>query len=77
MTHTLMVDGGLDEGTAFVAAPGSQKDPLAEVSVFRGTDGALVIQVDTNDDTGRIRVNVNDGPVFDGDCVTGERHPFL
>jgi hypothetical protein len=41
--------------------------------VFRGDDGAFVVQVDTFDDTGRVRVNVNDGAVFDGDCHTGER----
>lgn len=41
------------------------------LSAFIGTDGALVVQVDTGADTGRVRVNVNDAPVWDADPETG------
>lgn len=30
-------------------------------------DGVPVVQIDTTDNSGRIRVNVNEGPVFDAD----------
>ncbi|WP_396908880.1 hypothetical protein [Mycolicibacterium sp.] len=33
-------------------------------------DGTLVVQVDTHEDTGRIRINLNDGPIWDGDPDT-------
>jgi hypothetical protein len=39
-----------------------------EVEVTRSPiDGALVVQVDTTGDTGRVRINLNDGAVWDGD----------
>lgn len=41
------------------------------VDLFRGDDGAAVVQVDTEPGTGRVRVNVNDAPVFDADPETG------
>lgn len=30
-------------------------------------DDAIVVQIDTFDNTGRLRVNVNDGTIWDGD----------
>ena len=38
-----------------------------ELTVWTGADGAVVFQIDTTEDTGHIRVNVNDAPVFDQD----------
>lgn len=58
--------------TYCVAEEGDAEGSLVELSVFRGDDGALVVQIDTFDDTGRVRVNLNDGAVFDGDCHTGQ-----
>lgn len=47
-------------GTLY-AAPG------VEVTTYRGrADGVPVIQVDTSENPNRVRVNVNDGYVFDG-----------
>jgi hypothetical protein len=37
------------------------------ISTWIGDDGAHVVQVDTVEDTGHVRVNVNDGTVFDAD----------
>jgi hypothetical protein len=37
------------------------------LAVFRGYDGAIVVQIDTAEGTGHLRVNVNDAPVFDQD----------
>lgn len=39
------------------------------VASWRGTDGVPVIQIDTAGDpgTGRLRINLNDGTVWDGD----------
>lgn len=41
------------------------------VQAWVGIDGALVVQVDTAADSGRLRINVNDAPVFDQDTETG------
>lgn len=41
-----------------------------EVSTFVGDDGATVVQVDSQEGIGRLRVNLNDAPVFDGDPET-------
>ena len=38
-----------------------------ELSAWYGEDGELVVQVDTQVDTGRVRVNLNEGVLFDGD----------
>ena len=40
---------------------------LVQFSVFRGDDGAVVVQIDTDEGLGHLRVNINDGPVFDQD----------
>ena len=46
---------------------------LPEVSMYRSDmDGTLVVQVDTDAAVGRIRVNLNDGPVWDGDPEADE-----
>jgi len=43
------------------------------VSAFVGQDGATVVQIDTDEAAGHIRINLNDGPpVFDGDPDTDE-----
>lgn len=49
------------------------EDAKVELSVFIGHDDALVIQIDSQPDTGRIRVNVNDAPVFDQDAEAPSR----
>lgn len=47
------------------------------VSTFIGADGARVVQIDTTGAAGRVRVNVNDGAVYDGDPDTGESWPLV
>lgn len=39
------------------------------VAAWRGTDGVPVVQIDTagTPNTGRLRINLNDAPVWDGD----------
>jgi hypothetical protein len=39
----------------------------ATVTTFMAADGATVVQVDTLPDAGRIRVNLNDASIWDGD----------
>ena len=40
--------------------------------MISGADGSILVQVDTYDDTGNVRIFVNDGdPVFDEDPETG------
>lgn len=42
-------------------------------SVFRSIDGVTVVQIDTQEGAGRVRVYVNDGPaIYDADPETGE-----
>lgn len=36
-------------------------------TVSRADDGALVVQIDTHEGTGRVRVWLNDGALYDGD----------
>ncbi len=46
---------------------------LAEVAVcgyVSARDGAQVVEIDTTEDTGRVRVVINDGTVYDGDPCT-------
>lgn len=43
-----------------------QQTPAGELSTFIGADGVAVVQLDTNG-AGRVRINVNDAPVWDGD----------
>lgn len=46
--------------------------PIVEVTAYSSTiDGAVVLEVDTFDSGDRIRVNVNDGTVFDADPEKG------
>lgn len=40
---------------------------LVQLAIFRGADGAVVVQIDTDEGAGHIRVNVNDAPIFDQD----------
>ncbi len=37
------------------------------ICVFRGADGAHVVQIDTVEHIGRFRLNLNDDVVYDGD----------
>ena len=39
--------------------------PGLSVSIFIGEDGASVVQIETQEGIGRIRVNVNDGTPVD------------
>lgn len=72
--------GDEDVDTLAVLLAGSQRlvelilgaDPaaLAEVAVcgyVSDRDGAQVVGIDTPEDTGRVRVVINDGTVYDGD----------
>lgn len=44
-----------------------------EVTIYRSKiDGALVVDVDTVPDTGRVRVNLNDGTIWTGDPEVGD-----
>ncbi|MEW1734397.1 hypothetical protein AB0346_00405 [Nocardia beijingensis] len=54
----------------------SSTEPLMAVNIFRGHDGALVVQLDTREGTGRVRVRVNDAPVFDDDPEIYERRTY-
>lgn len=41
--------------------------------MISGADDSILVQVDTYDDTGNVRIFVNDGdPVFDEDPETGK-----
>ena len=44
-----------------------------QITHFIGTDGVPVIQIDTAERGGMIRVNLNDGQIWDGDSQEHER----
>lgn len=46
--------------------------PIVAVNVWVGDDGTTVVQVDTVRETGRLRINLNDSPVWDGNPDTDE-----
>ncbi|MEV0773571.1 hypothetical protein [Nocardia salmonicida] len=46
-----------------MSAPTSASAP--EINVYTGDDGATVVHIHTEPYAGRLRVNVNDGPVYD------------
>lgn len=56
-----------DEDAMVVTIPGGEVLVSAYVS---DVDGVPVIQVDTNPGSGRLRVNLNDGTLWDGDPDT-------
>lgn len=51
-----------------VVAAERAETEVPDVCMFRGTDGALVVQIDTENmpPAQALRVNVNDGPVYQG-----------
>ena len=53
--------------------PLALEDAGARLSVFIGHDGVLVIQIDTQPETGRLRVYVNEATVFDQDAEAPSR----
>lgn len=56
------------------------EDAPIEVTVYRsGIDAALVVEIDTTDETGNLRVNLNDGPIWEGDpeSTTGPRELLM
>lgn len=68
-------------GVAALARPGhgipADDQPAAsrpvEVDVgISETDGTHLVQIDTADNTGRVRVFINDGTIYDGDPETDE-----
>lgn len=52
-----------------------RQNPYVEISAYRSDgDSAFVVQIDTAEDLGQLRVFVNDGAVYDADPATGESH---
>jgi hypothetical protein len=47
-----------------------QLENLEVLTWVSDDDGALVVQIDTSANAGRVRVNINDGAIWDGDPET-------
>ncbi|OCI32876.1 hypothetical protein OERS_04680 [Oerskovia enterophila] len=58
---------GVDAALARVPNLEVQQTPAGVLSTYVGDDGVPVVQLDTNATTGRVRINLNDIPVWDGD----------
>lgn len=54
-------------GDVILAWTNREHGDTYEAQIFLGHDGVTVVQVDTPTDVGRVRINLNDGPIFDGD----------
>lgn len=54
-------------------APEDAELPPFEISTFYGTDNTPVVEIDTQMIEGRLRINLNDAPIWDGDPETDER----
>jgi hypothetical protein len=46
-----------------------------EITTYRGVDDVPVVQIETHPEFGHIRVNLNDGPIWDGDPDTSDAMP--
>lgn len=73
--HTIPADKARQMAAELVEAAdeaeGKNVGPMV-VTRFIGTDGVPVVQIDTQEGDGRIRINVNDGVVFDADPDLGD-----
>ena len=57
----------------YAANDAHRENPYAEISAYRSDgDSAFVVQIDTAEDLGQLRVFVNVGAVYDADPATGE-----
>jgi hypothetical protein len=59
-------------GDVVLAFVNREHDDTYEASIFIGHDGVTVVQIDTPADAGRVRINLNDGPIYDGDPDTDD-----
>ena len=60
-----------DDAELYVTAADGRKIRVGVM--ISGADDSILVQVDTYDDTGNVRIFVNDGdPVFDEDPETGK-----
>lgn len=58
-----------------MVAMGNERD--VEVYIFEArNDDAIVVQIDTGERTGRLRVRVNDGAIWDGDPEKVSNHLY-
>jgi len=71
----LMGDADTITGTTIRIAPDDTEDsPSITVNAYRADDGATVVFLDTAGGIDRVRINVNDGCVFDEGVETGTRY---
>lgn len=56
-----------------IPAPETDDSPAFEISTYYGSDGVPVAEIDTGLIEGRLRINLNDAPIWDGDPETDER----
>ena len=68
----------LGDGSIEVRSEDEPNIALATLHIQRGAhDGALVIQIDTDEDAGQLRVHVDDWTVYDADPAAGDHHDTL
>jgi len=72
----LMGDADTITGTTITIAPAASTadGPQLTVNAYRADDGATVVFLDTAGGIDRVRVNVNDGCVFDAGVENGTRY---
>lgn len=70
LTHKLKDDG--DSATLFVETADGRKITIGVL--VSGLDRSIIVQADTEEDAGNVRIFVNDGgdPLFDEDPETGD-----
>lgn len=56
-----------------IPVPDAAEHPGFEISTFYGSDNVPVVQIDSEGVEGRLRINLNDAPIWDGDPETDER----
>lgn len=65
---------GDDENPVTLDWTNREHDDTISVQVWMGHDGVPVVQIDTPEKIGRVRINLNDAVLWDGDPETGQQY---
>lgn len=63
----------IEKIASLIPAPEAAERPPFEISTYYGADNVPVVEIDTQLIEGRLRINLNDAPIWDGDPETDER----
>lgn len=68
----MLVEAAEQLADRVIAADPTELDELAVCGYVSDLDGAQVVEIETTEATGRVRVYINEGVIYDGDPTTDE-----